>query len=82
MPLGDWRSPDTGVRWPTEWRLTVPAHDLDLVVSAAVAAQEQDLAVLYWEGTVDVHPGAGGPRVGRGYMELTGYRLPPANSLR
>jgi predicted secreted hydrolase len=80
-PLDRWRSPATGVTWPVEWRVSIPEQGLDLEVRAAVADQEQDLTVRYWEGTVNVHAAAGGPRVGRGYLELTGYP-PPANSAR
>ena len=57
-------------------------HDLDLRVVAALSDQEQDLAVRYWEGSVDIFRADGNARIGRGYMELTGYRLPPANSRR
>ncbi len=78
-PTGRWRSPATGVTWPTEWRVSVPGHQLDLEVRAAPIDQEQDLSVRYWEGAVDVYVPGGGTRLGRGYMELTGYRLPPAN---
>ena len=81
-PLARWQSPRSGVRWPTEWRVQVPGHDLDLEVRAAVADQEQNLSVRYWEGAVNVYSAAGGPRVGRGYMELTGYPPLPTNKPR
>jgi predicted secreted hydrolase len=77
-----WRSPSSGVSWPVDWRVRIPAHDLDLRVVAALSDQEQSLAVRYWEGSVDILPADGNARIGRGYMELTGYRLPPANSRR
>lgn len=81
-PTNEWRSPATGISWPTEWRVRVPGHDLELDVRAAVADQEQDLSVRYWEGAVDIYAPGAGPRLGRGYMELTGYRPPPANKPR
>ena len=77
-----WRSPHSGVSWPVEWRVMVPGEEIDLDVKAAPPDQEQNLTVRYWEGTVDVYPAAGGSRTGRGYMELTGYRLPPAKNPR
>ncbi|UCG72223.1 MAG: carotenoid 1,2-hydratase [Chromatiales bacterium] len=81
-PTKAWRSPATGVSWPTEWRVRVPDHGLELDVRAALDDQEQDVAVRYWEGAVDIFPAGGGARLGRGYMELTGYRRPPANRPR
>lgn len=79
-PIGYWISQVTGVRWPIAWRIRVPSAGLDLEVRAAVADQEQDLTVRYWEGAVNVLLPGGGPRVGQGYLELTGYRSPSANS--
>lgn len=72
-PLRRWRSPRTGVAWPVEWRLAVPAEGLELRVLPLLDDQEQDLVVRYWEGAVRVldHDGS---RAGRGYMELVGYR--------
>jgi predicted secreted hydrolase len=72
-PLRRWRSPRTGVTWPVEWRLVLPAEGLELRVQPLLDDQEQDLAVRYWEGAVRVLDRAGG-RAGRGYMELVGYR--------
>ena len=66
--------------WVT--RVRIPAHGLDLDVRASPADQEQDLAVRYWEGAIDVYAAASDSRIGRGYIELTGYRLPPANKPR
>ena len=60
---------DDGTRYPVEWRLSVPSHQLDLQVSAVFDAQEMPMTVRYWEGAVDV----GGSHSGRGYMELSGY---------
>ncbi len=72
-PLDYWTSPATGTRWPTAWRIDVPNAGLELYAEAAVADQEQALAILYWEGSVNVLDGRGGERVGRGYLEMTGY---------
>jgi predicted secreted hydrolase len=72
-----WRSGATDARYPVEWRLTVPGERLDLVVRAAIDAQElSGLAsgVAYWEGAIDVQ-GTRRDRAigGRGYLEMTGY---------
>jgi len=81
-PTATWRSPHSDVSWPVQWRVRIPAHGLNLDVRASPADQEQDLAVRYWEGAIDVYAAASDSRIGRGYMELTGYRLPPANKPR
>jgi predicted secreted hydrolase len=71
--LSDWTAPE-GVVYPSRWRLTVKPLGRSYLVEPAVADQELRLSVRYWEGAVDVRD-AGAPerRLGRGYMELTGY---------
>ena len=63
-------------RWPTAWRLTLAgeseAESREWTVSAAFADQVMATSVRYWEGVVVVENGAG-ERIGKGYMELTGY---------
>lgn len=69
-----WTSPASGGRYPSGWRISVPGEDLVLTVEPALAGQELDLSVLYWEGAVDVVGTRAGVAVtGRGYVELTGY---------
>jgi predicted secreted hydrolase len=68
-PLDVWESPRTGDRYPIRWRMRVPAHDLDLTVSARLPNQEMRLAVRYWEGSVTVTGNHGG----LGYLEMTRY---------
>jgi predicted secreted hydrolase len=71
---GRWRSPATGVEYPSGWRLVLPAQRLALVVSPLLEGQEWDGAVRYWEGAVDAQgSGPGGKVTGRGYAELAGY---------
>jgi predicted secreted hydrolase len=67
-PLATWESP-LGGAYPVRWRLRVPSADLDLVVTAALEAQELDATVRYWEGAVDVT----GTATGVGFLEMTGY---------
>lgn len=64
-----WEDVD-GVAWPLQWRLTMPDHQLR--IRAAVPDQRMETSVSYWEGLVGVFD-LTGRRVGRGYMELTGY---------
>lgn len=67
-PEGAWESPRGGT-YPARWRVRVPSERLDLVVTPALADQELDGAVRYWEGAVTVE----GSATGRGYLEMTGY---------
>jgi predicted secreted hydrolase len=74
QPTRHWQSPLDDTRWPVAWRVAVPSLALELEVSAAFDAQELDLAVRYWEGSVRVRGERAGRAVrGRGYLEMTGY---------
>lgn len=71
-----------GKPYPAGWRLRLPAESLDLTVTPLLADQENRRApgqpgpdLPYWEGAVRVG-GADGREVGRGFVELTGYRRP------
>lgn len=55
--------------WPVGWQLSLGDRLLD--VNAAFDDQEMSTAVRYWEGVV--HITENDKRVGRGYLELTGY---------
>ena len=73
---GRWTSPRTGSEYPSGWTIELPSEKMDLVVRPDVEDQENvgELAggLHYWEGAVTVLDGAG-RRIGRGYVELTGY---------
>ncbi|UEX78534.1 lipocalin-like domain-containing protein [Spiribacter halobius] len=69
LPRRYWQSPDTGARYPVDWRVVVPAADLSLDVTARLDAQEMPTSVRYWEGAVAVT----GSAEGVGYLEMTGY---------
>jgi predicted secreted hydrolase len=72
--LESWKSPESGARYPSRWRLLVPSERLELEVVPRVADQELRTTVRYWEGTVGVRgTSRGGPVEGDGYVELTGY---------
>jgi len=81
-----WTSPATGAIYPLGWELSLPGHDLQLQLTAALDDQEMittgSTGVTYWEGSLSVNGRAGGvPVTGRGYMELTGYADPYAPPL-
>lgn len=76
-PESWWTSPETGSRYPVRWRITVPGQELSLLLEATIPDQEnvsKRSGVHYWEGAVVVKDGGGsGRRLGRGFVELTGY---------
>jgi predicted secreted hydrolase len=51
--------------------VTVPDHDLDVLVEATFPEQELPIGLgpIYWEGTVTVS----GSATGEGFVEMTGY---------
>jgi predicted secreted hydrolase len=76
--LDTWKSPKTGARYPSGWRLRVPKEGIDLTIRPRLADQEmttpETTGVTYWEGSVAVEGVSGAvPVVGAGYVELTGY---------
>jgi predicted secreted hydrolase len=72
--LDTWKSPATGATYPSSWRVRVAG--LDLRVRAAVLDQENrsrlPRGIYYWEGAVVVEDSEG-KRIGRGFVEMTGY---------
>ena len=76
--LATWKSPRSGGRYPSRWRLRVPAAGVDVELSPLLADQElqtgRSTGVTYWEGAV---AGKGrakeAPLAAEGYVELTGY---------
>ena len=76
-PLRVWSSPATQVRYPVEWQVDTPVGRF--AVRARLEAQELDsrasTGAVYWEGLADLFDERG-RRVGRGYLEMTGYAAP------
>ncbi|WP_145108417.1 lipocalin-like domain-containing protein [Cereibacter sediminicola] len=54
---------------PVDWRLELPARDLDVTVEAMNDAAWMGTSVPYWEGPITIS----GSHSGRGYLEMTGY---------
>ena len=76
-----WTSPTSGARYPTAWRVTIPALALDLQIRTPMQAQElagkTRLSPSYWEGAIDISGKRGAsPISGAGYLEMTGYDKP------
>jgi predicted secreted hydrolase len=74
-----WSSAATQARYPVQWQLATPAGRFEL--RALMDAQELDgrgsNGAVYWEGLSDLLDEQG-RRVGRGYLEMTGYAKPLA----
>ncbi|HEY1228220.1 MAG TPA: carotenoid 1,2-hydratase, partial [Ramlibacter sp.] len=73
-PQRRWTSPVSGAVYPVEWTVRTPADFY--TVRAVVDDQELDSRAstggIYWEGLSDLFD-SNGRRVGRGYLEMTGY---------
>ncbi|HYI92274.1 MAG TPA: lipocalin-like domain-containing protein [Bryobacteraceae bacterium] len=72
-PGNTWTSPDTGAKYPIEWKIRV--HSLSLAINISTRLPQQELASnaaglnSYWEGAIEVK----GTHSGSGYLEMTGY---------
>jgi predicted secreted hydrolase len=78
-----WTSLHSGGNYPAAWTITIPSEDLQLSVTPVLKDQELRIpspySVIYWEGAVNVSgTRSGQPISGKGYVELTGYALPPS----
>jgi predicted secreted hydrolase len=76
--LDHWKSSKSGAVYPSKWRVKVPGHRIDLIISPTVKDQElitkESTRVTYWEGSVKVDGKyRDEPIKGVGYVELTGY---------
>jgi predicted secreted hydrolase len=73
-PHRKWTSPLSGATYPVEWGLRTPADFY--TVRAVIDNQELDsrasTGAIYWEGLSELLDSSG-KRVGRGYLEMTGY---------
>ena len=75
-PDAHWKSPRTGAEYPVATTVTTGAQRWQLTP----LQQDQELdsrrstGAVYWEGAVTV--GRDGKRLGRGYLEMTGYVRP------
>lgn len=73
-PTRQWRSPESGVTYPSGWDITFPELKIALQVEPLIPNQEFRASFTYWEGAVRVRGQIDGAAVdGHGYVELTGY---------
>ncbi len=73
-PMRSWKSPLSQATYPVEWVIRTPADFY--TVRAVIDNQELDsrasTGAIYWEGLSELIDSKG-KRVGRGYLEMTGY---------
>jgi predicted secreted hydrolase len=71
-----WTSPNSGGRYPIEWRVRIPSLAIDAALNTRLPQQEMTgntrSAPTYWEGAIEIT----GTRKGAGYLEMTGYAGP------
>jgi predicted secreted hydrolase len=74
--LRNWRSPRSGAAYPVAWRVEFDelAFDLQPLMDDQEIDARASTGTVYWEGAVTAL--SGGRRIGRGYLELTGYFKP------
>jgi predicted secreted hydrolase len=69
-----WQSPSSNARYPMQWQIDTSRGTF--TVRTLMNAQELDsrssTGTVYWEGLADLF-NAQNQRVGRGYLEMTGY---------
>ena len=77
QPVRHWQSPLTQARYPVEWQVRTPAgiYTVRAVIDAQELDSRQSTGAVYWEGLSDLLDSTG-RRVGRGYLEMTGYAAP------
>ncbi len=77
QPLRNWKSSVSNAVYPVEWLVRTPADFY--TVKAVIDNQELDSRTstgsIYWEGLSDLFD-SNNRRVGRGYLEMTGYASP------
>ena len=77
-PLTQWKSKQSGITYPSGWKLEVPSFGIKLSLSPDLNDQElydlRSISASYWEGSVSIEGTIGGDLVkGKGYVELVGY---------
>ncbi len=73
-PGRTWQSPASQARYPVQWSITTPAgrHTVRALFDAQELDSRDSTGAYYWEGLSELLDEAG-RRIGRGYLEMTGY---------
>ncbi|HYW57520.1 MAG TPA: lipocalin-like domain-containing protein [Polaromonas sp.] len=73
-PQRRWKSPLSKASYPVEWIVRTPAdfYTVRAVIDNQELDSRQSTGAIYWEGLSELID-SNGKRVGRGYLEMTGY---------
>jgi predicted secreted hydrolase len=73
-PGRTWQSPASQARYPVRWAIETPAgrHTVKALFDAQELDSRSSTGAFYWEGLSELLDERG-QRVGRGYLEMTGY---------
>ena len=72
--ISNWTSPETKIKYPSGWILSIPSENLNLEIKPLIEKQELRTSINYWEGAVEVKSLKDESILkGVGYVELTGY---------
>ncbi|MDO8769941.1 MAG: carotenoid 1,2-hydratase [Burkholderiaceae bacterium] len=73
-PVRRWKSPLSQASYPVEWLVRTPAdiYTVKAVIDNQELDNRQSTGAIYWEGLSELID-SNGKRVGRGYLEMTGY---------
>ena len=76
-PVRFWKSPLSQASYPVEWIVRTPAdfYTVKAVIDNQELDSRQSTGAIYWEGLSDLID-SNRKRVGRGYLEMTGYAKP------
>ncbi len=76
-PVRRWKSPLSQASYPVEWLVRTPAdiYTVRAVIDNQELDSRQSTGAIYWEGLSELIDSSG-KRVGRGYLEMTGYASP------
>lgn len=76
-PVRRWKSPLSQASYPVEWIVRTPAdfYTVKAVIDNQELDSRQSTGAIYWEGLSELID-SNGKRVGRGYLEMTGYAQP------
>jgi predicted secreted hydrolase len=74
QPGRSWKSPLTQITYPVEWVVSTPvgAYSAKAVIDNQELDSRNSTGAIYWEGLSALFDSQG-KRVGRGYLEMTGY---------
>ena len=76
-PTRVWKSTLTQISYPVEWIVRTPAdfYTVKAVLDNQELDSRQSTGAIYWEGLSELI-GSNGKKVGKGYLEMTGYGQP------